>query len=181
MNLGAAFAKNLFPIIGAYGVTALRIALAMLLLMAFRRPWRRPVPRQMMAPLLAYGIVLGLMNLLIYQAFARIPLGIATGIEVMGPLAIALLGSRRPIDFVWLGAALVGLFLLLPLRVDNVLDPVGVAFACGAALCWALYIVYGKRVSQRLGSDAVAWGMLVSCVLTMPIGLFTTGTGLFTP
>lgn len=181
MNLGAAFAKHLFPVIGAYGVTALRIALATLVLMLLHRPWRRPVPREMFAPLVAYGAMLGMMNLLIYQAFARIPLGVATGLEVMGPLAIALLGSRRPMDFLWLGTAVTGLLLLLPLRADSSLDPVGVAFACGAAVCWALYIVYGKRVAPKLGSDAVAWGMLVSFAFTMPIGLATTGTALFAP
>ena len=180
-NLGAAVAKQLFPLIGAYGVTAVRIAFSAGLLLMFRRPWRRPIPRSVIPALLGYGAMLGLMNLLIYQAFARIPIGIATGIEVTGPLAIVLLGSRRPRDFLWLAAAVAGLAMLLPIHAEAALDPIGIAFACGAAACWALYIVYGKRVSITLGGDAVAWGMVVAAVLTLPIGLATAHAVLFQP
>ncbi|NWK95226.1 EamA family transporter [Sphingobium lactosutens] len=181
MNLGAAFAKTLFPLVGAYGIAALRIDLAAILLLLFRRPWRRPIPRDVRWHLLAYGATLGLMNLTIYQAFARIPLGIAMAIEVTGPLAIVLFGSRRPRDFLWLGAAVAGLLLLLPLRADAPLDPLGVAFAAAAAACWALYILTGKRLSGALGGDAVAWGMLVAAILVMPVGLAHAGAALFSP
>jgi inner membrane transporter RhtA len=180
-NLGAAVAKHLFPLIGAYGVTAVRILFSAALLLLFRRPWRRPIPRQLLPALLGYGAMLGLMNLLIYQAFARIPIGIATGIEVTGPLAIVLLGSRRPRDFLWLAAAVAGLAMLLPIHAEAALDPVGIAFACGAAACWALYIVCGTRVSGALGGDAVAWGMVAAAILTMPIGLATAHAALFQP
>ncbi|WP_420144535.1 EamA family transporter [Sphingobium sp.] len=181
MNLGAAFAKTLFPLVGAYGIAALRIDLAAILLLLFRRPWRRPIPRDIRWPLLAYGVTLGFMNLFIYQAFARIPLGIAMAIEVTGPLAIVLFGSRRPRDFLWLGAAVAGLLLLLPLKSDAALDPLGVAFAVGAAACWALYILTGKRISGALGGDAAAWGMLVAAILMMPVGLAHAGAALFSP
>lgn len=181
MSLGAAFAKTLFPLVGAHGAAGLRIGLAAILLLLFRRPWGRPIPREARWPLIAYGATLGLMNLLIYQAFARIPLGIAIAIEVTGPLAIVLFGSRRPRDFLWLGAAVTGLLLLLPLRTDAPLDPLGVGFACGAAVCWALYILTGKRVSGALGGDAVAWGMLVAAILVMPVGLVHAGAGLLSP
>jgi inner membrane transporter RhtA len=180
-NIGAAFAKHLFPVVGAYGVTAVRITLAAMLLLVFHRPWRRRVPAEILPALLAYGAMLGLMNLLIYQAFARIPIGIAVGIEVTGPLAIALMGSRRPRDFLWLAVAGAGLMMLLPLRADHPLDPLGIAFALGAAACWALYILSGKRVSGTLGGDAVAWGMVVATVPAMAIGLTASGTVLFTP
>lgn len=181
MNLGAAFAKTLFPLVGAYGIAALRIDLAAILLLLFRRPWRRPIPCDMRWPLLGYGVTLGFMNLFIYQAFARIPLGIAMAIEVTGPLAIVLFGSRRPRDFLWLGGAVAGLLLLLPLRSDVALDPLGVAFAIGAAVCWALYILTGKRISGALGGDAVAWGMFVAAILVMPVGLAHAGVALFSP
>ena len=166
MNLGAAFAKTLFPLVGAPGVAALRILLAALLLLSFRRPWRRKVPSALRWPLLGYGATLALMNLLIYQAFARIPLGTAIAIEVTGPLAIVLFGSRRPRDFLWLAAAVAGLLLLLPIWPDARLDPLGVAFACGAAICWALYILAGKRVSAGIGGDAV----LISPAAVGPVG-----------
>ncbi len=181
MNLGAAFGKQLFPIVGALGVTALRISLAAALLMLLRRPWRRGLPVELRGPVVIYGLMLGTMNLLIYQAFARIPIGIATSIEVTGPLVVALSGSRRPRDFVWLSLAAGGLALLLPWRAESALDPVGVLFACGAAVCWALYIITGKRVSQALDGDAVAWGMTAAAVVALPLGVAASGTVLFTP
>lgn len=181
MNVGAGFAKQLFPLIGAYGVTSLRIGLAAAMLLLLYRPWRKPVARAAIPALIVYGSMLGVMNLSYYQALARIPIGIATGIEVMGPLAVVLLGSRRPQDFLWLALAVLGLILLLPLQHNDGLDPVGIAFAFGAAACWALYIIFGKRVSGTLGSNAAPWGMLVAAMLSLPIGLGTTGAALFSP
>lgn len=171
VNLGAAFAKTLFPLLGVAGVAAVRIGLGAVILLLVRRPWRRQVPRDLRWMLVAYGATLGVMNLLIYLAFAHIPIGIAIAIEVTGPLTIVLMGSRRPRDFLWLAAAVAGLLLLLPLRSGAALDPLGVLFACGAAVCWALYILAGKRVSHRLGGDAAAWGMVVAAILIVPFGL----------
>jgi len=171
-NLGAGFGKQLFPLVGAGGATALRVLLAALVLMALRQPWRRPVPRALWPGLLAYGLILGVMNLLIYQAFAYIPIGIAVGVEVMGPLTIALAGSRALCDFVWLGLAVGGLLLLLPLHPGSPIDPRGLVLAGGAAACWASYIVTGKRVAPALGADAVAWGMAVAVVVAVPLGLW---------
>ncbi len=181
MNLGAGFAKQLFPAIGAYGVTALRISLAALMLLALHRPWRRPLSRALVPALLVYGAMLGLMNLFYYQALARLPIGIATGLEVLGPLAVVLAASRRPRDYAWLSLAVIGLLLLLPLHADSGLSLTGIVFALGAAACWALYIIYGKRVSEPLGSDAVAWGMLVAALLTLPVGVASSGVAMFSP
>ena len=180
-NIGASFAKQLFVSVGAYGVAVLRITLAALLLLAVRRPWTRPLSWQGMPILLGYGATLGLMNTLIYQAFARIPIGIAIGIEVAGPVMIGLVGARRMRDFVWLGVVVTGLALLLPLRVGHSLDPVGMTCACGAGACWALYIIFGKKVSAALGQDAVAWGMSVAALITAPLGLLFVGAPLFQP
>lgn len=181
MNVGAGFAKLLFPVLGAYGVTSLRITLAAAMLLALYRPWRKPVAREAIPALIIYGAMLGLMNLSYYQALARIPIGIATGIEVMGPLAVVLLASRRARDFLWLGVAVAGLLLLLPLRHNDGLDPLGLLFAFGAAACWAFYIIFGKRVSATLGSNAAPWGMLVAAALTLPIGLGASGAIIFSP
>lgn len=180
-NTGAALAKHLFPLLGAYGVTGLRIALAALLLLVWRRPWRHWPNGSVLPSLLAYGAMLGLMNLLIYQAFARIPIGIATGIEVLGPLAVALWGSRAPRDLKWFAAAVIGLILLLPLHSNAGLNPVGLACAVGAAICWALYIVFGKRVSSTLGRDAVSWGMVIAAAINVPIGAAAAGSALLSP
>jgi len=179
---GAAFAKHLFPLVGAEGVVALRVGLSALLLAGFARPWRALPSRADLPWLLLYGLALGSMNLLIYRAFSRIPIGIAVSIEVMGPLAVVLLSSRRARDFVWVACAGFGLWLLLPLRGSSAaLDPVGIAYAAGAAFCWAMYIVFGKRASQVQGSGIVAWGMLAASVFIVPIGAHYAGGALLSP
>jgi inner membrane transporter RhtA len=179
---GAAFAKHLFPLVGAEGVVALRVGLSGLLLGAFARPWRALPARADIPNLLLYGLTLGCMNLLIYRAFARIPIGIAVSIEVMGPLAVVLLSSRRARDFVWVACAAFGLWLLLPLKNGSgALDPAGIAYAAGAAFCWAMYIVFGKRASQAAGSGTVAWGMLAASIFIVPIGAAHAGSALLSP
>lgn len=179
--MGAALAKQLFPAIGAYGVTALRTVIAASLLMAFYRPWQRPVDRALVPATLLYGAALGLMNLMIYLAFERIPLGIAVAIEVTGPLAVVLFSSRKPVHFLFLLTAVTGLALLLPLKTHNTLDLPGVIFAVGAATCWALYIVAGKKIAPALKGDAVAWGVLIAAVLVMPFGVAQAGSALIAP
>lgn len=181
VNLGAAFAKHLFPVIGPEGVTALRTTLAAGLLLALWRPWRIRLSRAHVWPLLVYGAMLGLMNVLIYQAFARIPIGIAVAIEVTGPLAVVLLNSRRLRDLLWLVLTCAGLWMLLPVASSTSLDPAGVAYAAGAAVCWALYIVAGQRVAGSLGSSAVAWGMGIAALLTLPLGVAHAGWALCSP
>jgi inner membrane transporter RhtA len=179
---GAAFAKHLFPLVGAEGVVALRVGLSALLLAGFTRPWRALPSRADLPNLLLYGLTLGCMNLLIYRAFSRIPIGIAVSIEVMGPLAVVLLSSRRARDFLWVACAAFGLWLLLPLRGStSALDPAGIAYAAGAAFCWALYIVFGKRASQSQGSGTVAWGMLAASAFIVPVGAASAGAALLSP
>lgn len=181
-NIGAAFAKHLFPLVGSEGVTALRVGISALLLATFLRPWRSPPARADMFNLAVYGLTLGCMNLLIYRAFALIPIGVAIAIEVSGPLAVVLAGSRSLRDFGWLACAAAGLWLLLPLRAGAAaLDPVGVAYAFGAAACWACYIVFGKRASSVAGGGAVAWGMLAASVFTVPLGVAYAGAALASP
>lgn len=182
-NVGAAFAKSLFPVVGVEGMTALRVGIAACLLAAIWRPWRGGWPGRLAArDLVVYGATLGLMNLLIYQAFERIPLGIALAIEVTGPLTVALLGSRRKADFAWLACAVAGLLLLLPIRADAAaLDPVGLAYAAGAATCWAVYILTSKRASAGHGGRAVAWGMMVAASFTVPLGAVYAGSALLSP
>lgn len=182
VNFGAAYAKGLFPLVGSAGVTAVRVGLAAILLLAFWRPWRAPLARADMANVAIYGLMLGFMNLLIYAAFARIPIGIAIAIEVIGPLAVVVLSSRHLRDFAWVACAAGGLYLLAPTTANaTALDPIGVAAALGAAFCWAMYIVFGKRVSTLKGGHVVSWGMLVAAICTVPVGLAQAGTALFAP
>jgi inner membrane transporter RhtA len=180
-NLGAAWAKHLFPLVGAEGVTALRVGFSALLLMLAARPWRQRRTTREMLDLAIYGGMLGCMNLLIYRAFALIPIGVAVAIEVTGPLVVVLVNSRRPADFAWVLCAAAGLALLLPWRPEDSLAPLGVACAMGAAFCWAMYIVFGKRVSLLPGGQAVAWGMLAASLLTVPIGVVHAGGALLAP
>lgn len=181
VNLGAAFAKSLFLVISPAGVTCLRVTFAALLLVALRAPWKRVPPPSTRPALLLYGAMLAAMNLAIYQAFQRIPIGIAVGIEVTGPLAIVLLSSRRPRDFLWLLVVALGLALLLPLHVKDRLNPLGIAFALAAASAWALYIVAGKRVAASLGANAVTWGMIVAALLVAPLGAAVLNFGQLRP
>ena len=182
VNAGAAWAKHLFPLVGAQGVTAVRVGLAAAIMLAVVRPWRALPARRDALNLLVYGLMLGCMNLLIYGAFARIPIGVAVAIEVVGPLGVVVLSSRRARDFGWVLLAALGLWLLAPVH-DDVppLDPVGVAYALGAAFCWAMYIVFSKRVSTLNGGHAVAWGMLAAALFTVPVGVAHAGGALLLP
>ncbi len=178
---GAALAKGLFPVIGATGVTALRVGFSALILLALWRPWRRPLERREAGAILLYGAALGLMNLLFYLALRTIPLGIAVAIEFTGPLAVALFGSRRLRDLAWIGLAVLGLGLLLPLHGAASLDPLGAALALGAGVAWGLYIVFGQWAGRAGGGPAVSLGMSVAALLAAPVGLAQGGGALFTP
>src|SRR6185503_10059752 len=112
--------------------------------------------------ILPYGVVLGVMNLVFYHAISRIPLGLAVTIEFIGPLSVAVFGSHRRIDIVWVVLAGAGIALITPWTAGRGVDPVGVALAFAAGVGWALYIVIGKRLSHLLsGGAAVSVGMLV--------------------
>lgn len=176
--IGSTYAKTLFPVLGAQGVSALRIGLAMFMLMLAFRPWRRHWQASDVAPLTLYGMTLGVMNLLFYKAIGRIPVGLAIAIEFTGPLAVALWNSRHARDLLWVGLVVLGMALILPLQgldAPGALDASGIGFALGAAVCWALYIVFGQRVARRYGSDATPMGMLVAALLVVPIGAFEAG------
>lgn len=180
--IGTSFAKQLFPVIGAEGTSAYRVTLAAVLLLAVWRPWRRPLGRRDAGVVVLYGLVLGGMNLLFYLSLRTIPLGLAIAIEFVGPLTVAVASSRRAVDLVWVALALLGLCLLLPLdRASADLDPVGVACALGAALCWALYILVGQRAGHLPGGQAVALGMSVAALVILPFGIAQAGRALLSP
>ena len=181
LQYGATIAKNLFPAVGAAGTSALRVGFSALILIAVWRPWRRSLAQREAGWIALYGITLGLMNLLFYLAIARLPLGPAVAIEFAGPLAIALIASRRTTDFLWIGVAVAGLGLLLPIAPTSPLDPLGVALALGAALAWALYILFGQRAGRIDGGQAVSLGMLVAALVAAPFGLAEAGAALLAP
>lgn len=177
---GATLAKQLFPLVGAQGATAIRLGLSALILWLLRQPWRRLVGRQNWASLWGYGLTLGVMNLCFYMALSTIPLGIAVALEFLGPLAIALFGSRRALDFLWVGLVVAGLALLLPYRTHTkALDLAGVLYALGAAAGWATYILLGRRAGAAFGNDAVALGSAIGALVAVPVGVVHAGTALF--
>jgi inner membrane transporter RhtA len=179
---GASLAKHLFPVVGAQGATAYRLGLSALILLLWRRPWRRLGHQPNWGALWAYGLSMGAMNLVFYMSLRTIPLGIAVALEFTGPLALALFHSRRLIDFLWIALVVVGLALLLPLQATSkALDPIGVMYALAAGLGWALYIVFGKRAGDAHGADAVTWGTSMGALLAIPFGVAHAGSALLSP
>lgn len=180
MPSGAALAKSLFPMVGAQGTAALRLLFSALMLLAYFRPWRVRLTPSGWRVVLAYGLSLGMMNLLFYMSLRTIPLGIAVALEFTGPLTVALLSSRRFADFCWIILAAVGILLLIPRGAEvHTLDPTGMLLALGAGLCWALYIVFGRRAGLHHGTQTVALASTVATVVVLPFGFAQAGTGLF--
>ncbi|MBY0558540.1 MAG: EamA family transporter [Hyphomicrobium sp.] len=179
LAIGTSLAKHLFAVVGAEGTTVLRVGFAAIILLALYRPWTKPLDRGRGVLIAVYGTTLGFMNFLFYCALRTIPLGLAVAIEFIGPLAVALLASRRAQDFVWIGFAVLGLALLMPISgPTSKLDPVGIAFALGAGVCWALYIVTGQRVGKANGGQAVALGMVVAALVVAPFGAINASVAL---
>ncbi|MEI9904598.1 MAG: DMT family transporter [Asticcacaulis sp.] len=181
VQLGGSFAKTIFHAVGAEGVTALRQLFSTLLLLAIFRPWNNLPDRKAWGLLALYGGLLGVMNLTFYMAMSRIPLGLAVAVEFVGPLAVAILSSRRWIDALWVACAIAGLGVLLPWQGGaGHLDPIGVMWGLVAGVCWGLYIIVSQKITDRVhGGKAVAIGMAVSCLLTVPIGVVHAGMGLW--
>ena len=182
IQLGAVFAKSLFPRVGASGAAALRLALASLILLAVWRPWRvRPTARELRS-IVIYGLAMGWMNFFFYLSLSRIPLGIAVALEFTGPLAVAMAASHRAVDFLWIALAALGLLALLPLGIESApLPPLGIAFALAAGFCWALYIVFGRKAGAALGGRTAALGTVVGAAAIVPIGVAHAGAALAAP
>ena len=177
---GASLAKSLFPLIGAPGVTALRLALGTLILVLVFKPWRLRFAKEQRLPLVLYGLSLGAMNYLFYLSLQRIPLGIAVALEFTGPLAVALFSSRRPVDFIWVVLAITGMWFLLPLGQDVAhVDLTGALLALGAGAGWAVYILTGRRAGEEHGPATVAMGSLIAAVVFVPLGVIQAGDALW--
>ena len=147
--IGASLARALFPVAGVAGTTAYRVGFAALMLLALWRPWRIRAGAAHWRTTCLFGLVLGAMNLSFYTSLGTLPLGVAIALEFVGPLAVSIAGSRRPLDFVWIGCAVLGMVLLLPMwQFSAGLDPAGVAFALLAGGFWAAYILLGRRIGQ---------------------------------
>lgn len=180
IQLGAALAKQLFSSVGPTGVTLLRTFLAAVILISLWRPWRKNWSSKQLKHLALYGISLGAMNLLFYLSLQYIPLGIAVGLEFTGPLAVAILSSRKGVDFIWALFAALGIFLILPLSEFSAdLNIHGVLFALGAGFFWALYILFGKKAGEGThGGHSAAIGMAFATLVALPFGIAEAGSKL---
>ena len=181
VQLGAAFAKQLFDEAGVGGTVFMRILFAALVLAVFWRPavagrsradWRLIVP---------FGFTLAAMNLCIYLAMDRIPLGIAVTFEFVGPLGVAIATSRRTLDLLWVALAALGIMLLSDFGTAD-LDALGVALALLAGALWAAYILLSARIGRRLpGGQGLALALLVGSAMLAPVGVADGGTDLLAP
>lgn len=178
---GAAIAKTLFPSIGAAGTASLRIGISALILIAVYRPKLTKLTKEQWKFVIPYGLCLGAMNLVFYFAIERIPIGLAVTLEFIGPLMVAVLGSKRAVDFLWVLLAAAGIVLIAPWTTNGV-DILGAALATLAGAFWAAYIVLGGKISQKMdGNEAVATGMLLAACLVVPFGIFGGGLEGLTP
>ncbi|MGW1781557.1 EamA family transporter [Streptomyces sp. NPDC002143] len=193
VQFGGALAVTLMPRAGALGVVALRLLVAAVVLLVVCRPRLRGHSRTDWGTVVVFGVTMAAMNGLFYQAVDRIPLGPAVTLEVLGPLALSVFASRRALNLLWAGLALAGVFLLSAGGGGEghggdggggfgALDPTGVAFALGAGVMWAAYIVFSARTGRRFPqADGLALAMAVGALLFLPLGLAESGTKLADP
>jgi inner membrane transporter RhtA len=181
VQFGAAFAKSLFDEVGPGGAVFLRVLFAAVVLALIWRPRLSGQTRRDIWLAVLFGLVLAGMNLAFYSALDRIPLGIATTLEFVGPLGVAVFGSRRPLDLVWVGLAAAGIVLLSGFGGES-LDGLGVALALLAGALWAAYILVSARVGQAFpGGAGLALAMVVATVPLAPVGIAAAGDDLLVP
>jgi inner membrane transporter RhtA len=171
VQLGAAVATTLFEAIGPGGTVFERLAFGSLVLLAVWRPRIRGRSRRELLQAAVFGLVLAAMNLSFYEALDRIPLGIAVALEFVGPLTVALLGSRRALDLLWVAFAAAGI-LILTHPGGHSLDGLGVALALLAGVFWGAYIVLNARLGQVFpGVTGLTLGMCVGTLAVAPLGI----------
>jgi inner membrane transporter RhtA len=181
VQFGAALAKGLFDEIGAGGTVFLRVLFAALVLVALWRPSLRGHSRRALRLVAVFGLVLACMNLAFYAALDRIPLGVAVTFEFVGPLGVAVAGSRRALDLLWVALAAIGILLLSDFGGAD-LDALGVGLALLAGALWAAYILLSARLGREFeGADGLALAMIVGTVVLVPVGVADGGGDLLVP
>jgi len=177
VQVGATVARHLFPYLGPTATVFVRVGFGALILLAIARPGLRHLSVAQWREVVPFGLIIAGMNLFFYQSIARIPLGIAVTIEFLGPLAVAIAGSRKALDFAWALMAATGVALLS--LTGGSVTLLGVLFALGAAVGWASYIVLGQRVGRLVaGPDGLALALTVGALALAPFGIVTAGTRL---
>lgn len=177
-EVGASFAVMLFPQTGPLGIVMLRLAFSALLLLLIARPSLRGHTGYAWRSVVGFGVVLASMNGLFYLALTRLPLGVTVTIEVLGPLTLSILTATGVARWLWAGLALAGVIALGAGGWDR-LDLLGVVFALGAAVSWALYILASARVGREFPRlDGLALAMTVGAVIALPFGILQAGPAL---
>jgi inner membrane transporter RhtA len=172
VQLGAAIAKDLFRLLGTGGTVFLRVGLAAVIYMVLARPRLRGYSWREYGWVVLFGLVIAAMNSLFYAAISRIPLGVATTLEFIGPLGVSLVGSRRFLDLLWTVLAVVGIVLLIPIKGGVALDPLGVVLALLAGVGWASYILVNVRVGRAFpGTTGLALSMSVAAIVLVPFDI----------
>ena len=181
VQFGAALATTLFARIGPGGAVLLRLASASILLVIVWRPRLRTRTRRDLAFAVLFGVVLAAMNLTFYEAIKRIPLGIGVTIEFAGPLAVAIAGSRKRLDLLWVALAAAGIVALMH-GSSRGLNVLGVVFALIAGAMWAAYILVNARVGRRFEEGTgLAIAMCVASLVALPVGVAEGGAHLLQP
>jgi len=180
-EVGAAFAVTLFPQVGAVGMVCLRLTFSAIILLAVFRPSLRGRTRADWMTVIGFGLVLAAMNVLFYLALSRLYLGTTVTIEVLGPLILSVVISRRASAWLWAVLAFAGVALLGRGGFDG-LDPIGVLLALGAGTMWAGYILLSERTGRSFARlDGLAIAMAIGAIVTLPFGILSTGPALFHP
>jgi inner membrane transporter RhtA len=178
-QVGAAIAKGLFPHVGAPGAAALRLVLGSAMLLAWARPWRRWPANPRLLPLGLLGAATAGAILFFYLAITRLPLGLAIALQFLGPLAVAVLGSRRLLDLAWAALAAAGVWSLVGGDLGaGGLDPWGLASALAAGACWAGYILAGRHAAASFGRSTSALAACVATLFVLPVGVAQAGAAL---
>ena len=182
LQFGASAAVTLFDDVGAAGVCLLRLGLAAIVMFAVWRPRPRAHTREALRAAVLFGLVLGVMNYTFYEALDRIPLGIAVTIEFVGPLGVAVAGSRNRLDLLWVAFAAAGIVLLANPGGSAAPDALGVVFALIAGACWAAYIVLAQRAGRHFtGGTGLAIAMVISTLIPLGPGIASGGSDLLGP
>ena len=182
VQFGGALAVHLFGAVGPGGAVLLRLATASIVLSAIARPRVRRRARRELVLVAVFGLVLAAMNLAFYAAINRIPLGIAVSLEFVGPLAVAVAGSRRPVDLVWVVLAAAGIVALTHGGGGHGANGLGVILALGAGAAWGLYILVSARIGRAFtGGAGLSLAMCVAAAVTVPVGVISGGSHLLEP
>src|ERR1700675_3361855 len=177
VQIGPTVARRLFPYLGPTATVFVRVGFGALILLAIARPGMRRLSFAQWREVVPFGLIIAAMNLCFYQSIARIPLGIAVTIEFLGPLGVAIAGSRKAADFAWALMAAAGVAILS--LTGGSVTPLGVLFALGAAVGWASYILLGQRVGRLVaGPDGLALALTVGAIALAPLGIAAGGVRL---